>query len=76
MGCHVCEECGDKFEADEAEEYAAGIYPNLNLDLVDYDTCPGCLEKFKREEERRQYNNAQHQWKEDAARDAAFSPPH
>lgn len=40
MGCHQCYECGDKFEAYEAEEYYAG-----EDEEPDYDTCPSCLER-------------------------------
>ena len=39
MGCHECCECGDKFEAYDAEEYAG------EDEEPDYDTCPSCLER-------------------------------
>ncbi len=39
MGCHQCYECGEKFEAYVAEEYAG------EDEEPDYETCPDCLEK-------------------------------
>jgi hypothetical protein len=45
-GCNICCECGGKFEAYDAEEYAD------DSDEVDYDTCPDCL--YKAEADARQ----------------------
>ena len=44
MGCSRCSECGGKFEASSAEEYAEGIGRD-----PDYETCPRCLEKSDQE---------------------------
>ena len=44
--CHRCCECGVKFEAYDAEEYAGSD------EEPDYDTCPDCLQKEDREAEK------------------------
>ena len=63
MGCHQCWQCGGKFEAYDAEEYAAEI-GDYNSDSdeelkVDYDTCPGCLKKAKVQAEKDAYSKRQ-----------------
>jgi hypothetical protein len=45
MGCEICCECNEKFEAYSAEEYAGSDEePN-------YETCPDCLQKAHTAEE-------------------------
>ena len=47
-GCCQCCQCGGKFEAYDAEEFADGC----SDDEPDYDTCPDCLTKAARDEEK------------------------
>ena len=57
MGCHTCLSCKDTFEAYDADEYAwegdrdSDEDSDMNCDFIEgnYDTCPRCLEKEKKE---------------------------
>lgn len=53
MGCNICCKCGGKFESYDAEEYAE------DLDDVNYDTCPDCLEKAEHRAEEKKLIKSQ-----------------